>query len=208
MGLVNLLKKGATICAYIAAANQVAMPLLVTIGTPTVPSYMVTNTHRIEEHSTLPEDFDAIDYLNVASSLVHNDSHGDGDCSDYTIATYTVYMQLAELNGRRDLKSKIRTVTAHSVNIGHMWIEIERDGNFVPYESTAETPSLSIGDIKEYSAASLDERMQISSNPKTKDNVFFRSFRGSRLGYPTLKSLLFPGGVVRMMYEAPNSASE
>lgn len=98
--------------------------------------------------SLLPQKFRAIDYLNLANSIVHASSEKEWDCKDFSSATFDTYMELLK-KIRRDLKNKIRMCTALSGqksaegyvhSAGHIWLEVEVEGRMLSYETTQYTP--------------------------------------------------------------------
>ena len=151
----------------------------------------------LDSYVGLSQQYTALDYLNLASSIVHNDSEGKGECADYAVASYKAYQNLVRQNGRKDLKTKIRLCSSNYTfenrskrQVPHMFIEVkpEKDGSFIPYESVMETPQLDPFDTtntQKYSWDSLDERMKIGGEA----NRFTcaRTLSGTFLSYPTLR---------------------
>lgn len=202
MNLKGTIKKYAVLIGMIAIVNQCAFPICTPVKSlMKYESNLKTDHIKLVGYCNLPSDFGALDYLNLASSLVHNDAHGRGVCRDYVIETYNDYMALLEQNKRNDLKRKIRTATGPAKDASHMWLEIEIDKEFIPYESTSYTPKLKTSVVKYYSRISLDKRMELDGCAK-KEKAFFHSFRGKLLEYPTLRSFIYPGGLIRAVYEA------
>ncbi|MBI2045109.1 transglutaminase domain-containing protein [Candidatus Pacearchaeota archaeon] len=64
-----------------------------------------------------------------------------GDCSETSRFTYSNFIYLANSAKKPDLLNYVRlasgTVSSHSGGGGHMWIEILKDGVWIPYETTA-----------------------------------------------------------------------
>lgn len=183
----------------LAVVNQVLPPIVISVGDSIVyHSSLKVDKKSIERYKNLPEEFDALDYLNLASSIVHNKSKGNQKCLDYAFATYDVYRRLIKQNDRNDLRKKIRIVGGvpytGKMGEGHEWLEVEINKVFVPFEATNYTPTLGLDEIRSYSKQSLNEKRQIDCKPQ----ILTRSFRGSWFTYPTLKLFLYPGGLVRM----------
>lgn len=206
MSLVDVLE---TCCEWyillpvsLAVVNQVLPPIAISIGDSiTYPSSLKVDKKSIERYKNLPKEFDALDYLNLASSIVHNKCNGRGKCLDYAFATYDVGRRLIKQNSRNDLRKKIRLVGGVSYTgkmcEGHEWLEVKINKVFVPFEATNYTPTLGLDEIRSYSKQSINEKRQINCKPQ----IFTRSLRGSRFSYPTLKLLLYPGGAARMVIQ-------
>lgn len=203
MNLTGIIKKCVKYALFLGIINQCAYPVIGIVSylfVSRLPTQIRTNPEKIARYTNLPSEFDAVDYLYLASSLVHNESEYEGNCKDYVVETYNVYTDLLEQNKRRDLKKKIRSATGPAEDVPHIWIEIERKGEFIPYESMDYTPRLKINQIKDYSQITLNEKMQLNGDA-TQDKIFFRSFKGKRLGYPTFGAFIYPGGMARIIYK-------
>ena len=70
MDLGEVITYGATIAATAIAMNQIALPVLQTMSVPFFLSRIYTNLQRIEECVNLPDNFEAIDYLNLAMQII------------------------------------------------------------------------------------------------------------------------------------------
>jgi len=184
----------AIINQVIGAAVFSAVPL---INFSTIKTDQMAVITRI----VIPENFEPIDYLNLANSIVHNNSYGDGVCRDYAIETYHVYKELSALSGREEYKDDLRISTGFFGIDGHMWLEVKKDGEFIPYESTLYTPELKQSEVKDYSEKTLEEKVEISGNYDSFELKRTNSIPGSIVSYPTMGSLLYPGGFFRLLYD-------
>lgn len=203
---MKLPKKISRICTVVGAAlliNQVALPLGL-LCNPIYKSRIEAKSEIVNSYRNLPSYFDSLDYVNLANSIVNNDSTGKGDCKDYAIETYNTYQKLVAQNARDDLKDGIRMVLGIT-SMGHVWLEVEVDGEFKPYETTSDTIPLTTNpEIKQYSRHSLEEKMKIDGGEEKGVWIIGRSFNGSKIVYPTVRSLFYPGGAARMIYLGRN----
>src|SRR3989344_5822237 len=109
---------------------------------------------KYKEYHKINRNLDALDYLNISSSITHLEKEDYFVCKHYAPTTYDVYMDLIKLNKRYDLKDKIRLVYAlpKKRESGHVWIKINDNGKWKNYESTRYNSLYSTQEeIKEYS---------------------------------------------------------
>lgn len=152
-------------------------------------NFLKTDRKAILRYSNLPSDLNALDYLNLASSLVHNYSRGDGSCKEFAGATFQVYNILLKLNNRKDLLKDIRGCLGFDGECGHAFLEVRHKGKFVNYETTDYTPPLLVDKIKSYSQRSLFKKQKL--NLEENAQIFSKCINvpGTRLALfsPTLK---------------------
>ncbi len=168
------------------AINQIAGGILPSSLT-LYPSKIEIDDYQLVRFHSLSPTANAIEYLNAANSLVRSNSCKDCNCKDYALATFTTYSQLVEENGRDDLEDRIRLVNgvpSVSGKDAHLWLEVEQDGVFTPYESNNYSRNRSI----------------INDGIDKEGWIMARSFNGTRIFHPTLESFFYPGGLVRMLY--------
>lgn len=171
---------------------------------------------ELVKYTNLSGEYDVFDYLNLASSIVHNDSTGRGVCRDYASETYRTYLGLIRQNGRRDLKSSVRLgASSYTVEdgervlVGHAFIEARQDrGEFLFYESAKATPRLDPFNpeaVKEYTRMSFDKRLY--DEWRSRDLVDTRTIPGTQIFYPSLGLLgRFPvGGFLQILLEGIRS---
>jgi hypothetical protein len=74
-------------------------------------------------------------------------------------------MDLVKKNNRVDLLPKVRLAARYGgleTNLlGHVWIQLLEEGRWTGFETTDETPSLRVQDVKSYSKSSLEQRSRI-----------------------------------------------
>lgn len=180
-----------TVLALNQAAGAMVSAALLNSYTPQIKP----NSEKIKRDPYLSPNLDAWDYALMANSIVQRQSTGKWDCKDYAIVTKEVYLQLITENEREDLENKIRIVAnfpAVAGERGHVWLEVERDGKFTPFEA--------------YSYK--HDKSQINGNADKEDWIMARSFNGTRIFHPTLESFFYPGGLVRMLYLSQTVAKE
>ncbi len=184
--------------------------LLINQTFPPIGNFIAFNFHAniIKEIKTgesvlnrfreLPQNYGILDYLNMASSIVYNFSEGKGDCKDFTKSTYDICIALLEQNNREDLKKNLRMIVGFD-NLqepGHQGIEYKNneDEKYTFFETRNYTPVLKPSEVKDYSI--------ITQNRKSNgiEKIMAKSISGKRIFYPTLDSLLIPGGYVRIVY--------
>ncbi len=170
------------------AINQLAGGLL----TSTLSAYSPRVETRLEEflrYQSLSPNANALEYTNAANELVHAKASEGCDCKDYALATFITYSQLIEKDKRDDLEKKLRIVSAIpsvSEEAAHVWLEVEQNGEFTPYES--------------YSSSK--DRSQINGDLDKDGWIMARSFNGTRIFHPTVESFFYPGGFMRLVYLA------
>ncbi|MCX6710035.1 MAG: hypothetical protein NTV63_03740 [Candidatus Woesearchaeota archaeon] len=195
------IKKALCTIGAVAIINQVIGAAVFSIVPSINFSTIKTNERAIITRMVIPENFEPIDYLNLASSIVHNNSYGEGVCRDYAIETYHVYDELSALSGRAEYTDDLRLSTGFSGIYGHMWLEVKKDGEFIPYESTLYTPNLKQSDVKDYSEKTLEEKVEINDNYNSIELKKTNSIPGTMINYPTIGSFLYPGGFFRLLYD-------
>ncbi len=153
------------------------------------------NEEKLKPYDHLPRDFNSLDYLMVSSVLVHNQSEGEGDCKDFSNATFKVYQKLTEMNYRDDLTDQIRLVAGEMKDgMGHVQLEYKQDDKFIPFETTRGVLPIEINYIKDYSKwtdRNEDEGLEV---------VISKTIMGRRIFYPTLNSFYYPGGILKIAY--------
>ncbi len=144
------------------------------------------------KYTNLPKNFTSLDYLNVASSIIHEFYEGEGECKEYSILTYKTYLRLIKLNNRSELKKSVRIVAGkYFGEISHMALEIKDvDQKFYPYETTMHTPYLLPEDVKGYSLNTRDDRKYYITQ------LWIKTFPGTWIFRPTWNIALYPGGAI------------
>ncbi len=168
------------------ALNQLAGGLIESSLTFYHPKIKIESNELIRYHS-LPPTANALDYVDAANSLVRADAVENDDCKDYALATLNTYSQLVRENGRDDLEDKLRIVIgipSVSGEDGHLWLEVEQNGQFRPYESDTFSGKKTI----------------INGSIDKEGWIMARSFNGTRIFHPTFQSFFYPGGFARMVY--------
>jgi hypothetical protein len=159
---------------------------------------IVTNESTLNSFQGLPQNYTTLDYLNLASSIIYNFSEGKGDCKDFTKSTYDICISLIEQNNREDLRNNLRMVVGldSPSEPGHQGIEYKNgeSESYTFFETRAHTPVLTLSEVKDYST--------ITKGMKSRgiEKIMARSVKGKRIFYPTLDSLLIPGGLVAMCH--------
>ena len=197
-------KKRIKILLGCAIANQLLFPLglslaqSVYLNLPFNKVKIKSEQEHLNKFYSTDQSLDARDYLNLSNSVVNMYKSEEDVCKDMTDTTFDFYQTLIEANGRADLEDKIRIASGASEELGHMWLEIQEKETWVPYESFAYlgTPPLSLKIVKEYSQRTIKRK----ANLNLKIEADFRSFAGTQILYPTIHSLLYPGGFVRVVY--------
>lgn len=174
--------------------NQVIIPMALW-NYQSHPSHLKVEFDHIYSYRQLPNNYNALDYTNIANSLVHNYAEGEGVCEDYACATLEVYRSLIFLNKRKELKKKIR-LAAGLANFfwdteGHMILEVDNGNGFFPYETMFKIPVLDPKKVKEYNARKKIRPLTVTLG---------RSFAGMDLFYPTFSAFFYPGGILRAWY--------
>lgn len=196
MDLVKIIKYGLKITLGVAVLNQSGVAFshpLVLVVYKAFQKRINISEDLLQEYKKLPADYNALDYLNLAHSIVSNKSTGEGDCKDYSIATYETYLSLVNLNGRKDLTEKTRITAGIYEDLGHVMLEAKDSGTLKPYETTLYTPPLSVSEVKGYT------ELYKNSYVREIDIPFTRTTWGGSFFYPTLESFLYPGGIARII---------
>lgn len=202
MDLVKTIKEGLKIALGLAALNQGLVVISFPAGMLEYQLFsnkIVLDENKLKKYGRLPADFNVLDYLNLANSLVVSELQEKKlsekkDCEDDARATYGTYSSLIYLNNRTDLNEKVNIAAGITRNEGHVILEYEDFNKVVPYETTAYTPPLNIGEVKDYSKTSKSQKtkgIEIILTRSTKDGNFF---------YPTLESFYLPGGALRIAF--------
>ncbi len=180
----------------IAAAvfNQVGGALCPSLVMTFYESKIKPAPEEIGGYGRLSPDSTARDYVDLANLLVKataaekNPLH-EVDCKDYALATRDTYLVLIKEDQRGDLEEKIRVVAGippTASGFGHVWLEVEENNQFLPYEPDSASPNKS----------------RINGDIDKEGWTMTRSFNGSTLFHPTLESFFYPGGLARLMYNA------
>lgn len=163
-------------------------------------------TLSAKEYCNLPKKYSTLDYLNLASSIVHNNGVTEG-CKRYSNATYETYHRLIKQNGREDLRYNVNFIlcimNSNYGKVGHVKLEfIDINGDKAQYETTLPLQEISTY-VAKNDAKWLTRFSKNNYEYKTekKDLVLGRSVPNTRLGYPTLESLIYPGGFIRIYAE-------
>jgi len=172
--------------------NQVILPCAILNNHSIPTSRLKVDFEDIYRYRQLPKEYDALDYANIASSLVHNYAEGKGVCQDYACSMFEVYRSLIFLNKKKKLKNKIRLAMGLLNSFwdvdGHMILEIDNGNGFFPYETMFKTPILDPERVKEYDSSQKINPLAVT---------FGHSFAGTNIIYPALWSLFYPGGFLR-----------
>ncbi|MBU0470950.1 MAG: hypothetical protein KKA62_03460 [Nanoarchaeota archaeon] len=189
-------KKALKISLLALGINQAAL----VVGLPTSLTFysnilvrLKVDDEKLKPYNHLPKDLNTLDYLIISTSIVHHLAKGEGDCKDYSNATFDVYEKLTNINGRTELKNKVRFAAGQmKEGVGHLQLEFEDFGKFIPFEATSNGWPLSISYIKYFSELARE-------NPDEGLNtVVSRSLPGHKWFYPSAKSYYYPGGLVVM----------
>jgi hypothetical protein len=175
---------------------QGTVPLYLQHEINTFKPRVEVNCQEIKKRNNLPKYLSARDYVNLASSIVHNTPHGLCQCIDYSKCIFDTYQDLARENNRSDLEKSIRIAFGTDLEFArpyHIWIDIEESGEFVPYESTNETPHLETDKIMAYSITSLEEKSNLDIN-KINMKRFLVSSPGEQNLHPTIELYLSKEG--------------
>lgn len=176
------------------------------------PSRRKLKDNALDGYVGLSPEFGALDYLNLASAVVHNHTAvRKGFCWDFAAATFEAYQQLVRRNGRPDISRKLRKAITMFTNgdsrkefVSHMFLEVKLSDStgFVSYESTDETPDLNPYDaeaVMVYSTESLPEKMII--NGDARDYVNARTIPGTVIAVPSRRAFTeMPLGSVQLFY--------
>ncbi len=170
-------------------------------------------TEALNACTGLPPEYTALDYLSLASSLVHNDSTDKGRCWDYASATYSTYNWLVRRNRRKDLERCVRMNYAHhtvedgkKTLVGHTFLEARqtRGGSFTHYNPGSETPPLDPHNpeqVKAYTHSSLPRKSE--DTWKSSGYAITRTVPGTLIHYPTPRNFtVFPLGAAQLFAEA------
>lgn len=176
------IKKLARKFLFFGLVNYLIYPLLFPI-TSTIFSSFSQDPEKINLESLEDKkgqeytSFTALDYLNLAKSLAHENSNPEDDCKSRVVATFNVYKQLVEDDGRKELSDNIRFAAGINYEAGHWWLEYREE------------------DKRDWEGY---ETMNFSKFAKgySKD---FNSFPGKKIFYPT-KSSLKKGGIIEILY--------
>lgn len=211
---LSKIKKGTKIVFCAATINQISSALIFSI-TPMIDKQFFykskINKPKLERYNNLPLDFNTLDYLNISNSIIteelslKNELSKDedlpkNDCKEVNNDTFETYQYLILLNNRPDLRNKIRIAAGLlgdlNANDAHVLIEFKHSKGFESYDTVAYTPPLSLNQVKNYSLESKHKK-----NRKLKITLS-RSITGSDFYYPTLDSLLYPGGGLKAIYDS------
>lgn len=186
---------GIGLCAM-GFTNQILFPLFVSIfENISMNQYgrSLIDQDRLKSIPPLSTGLDALDYLNVAASLIFEQRYQEALCCDFACAAFHNYLALAERNNRNDLQSRVRfavgLVPPH--NIGHMQLEFKDGNGYIPFQPSVHTPEIAIEKVKRYSNRTRKEKTE-----QWLERTLCRSFPGTRLLYPTLESFAIWGGAV------------
>lgn len=179
--------------------NQAALPI---VGLPIWSTYEPTiksDKNKVESYrNNIPQNFIALDYLNLSSMIVHHYSGGSGVCRDFSKEIFNTYKKLIKENNRKDLEDNIRLsagLRAYSLKTkGHQWIEIKHQGKWITYEATSLTPELGIEQIKKYSKNTLEQKMDLVGND-SKIVKIVQTFNGTAIFYPKVEAFI-NGGLI------------
>jgi hypothetical protein len=108
--------------AILLFLNQIAYPAARVLY-DTWPSTLLGGPYA--ERPTLPADAPPLDCLFLASSLVHQEAKGEGNCRDYVYATFRTYMAFAA--GRPDRERSLRMAASYEggIAMSHTWLEMQ-----------------------------------------------------------------------------------
>jgi guanylate kinase len=111
----------------------------------------------------VPNNFTALDYLNLSRAITHEKVKGKINCKDYSFATYDIYRNLLKNNNKNEFRKYVRLVIGEvqgpDQEVGnHVWLEIKlEDGKFHQYETTLnDSYSTLTKDIKKYEKENID----------------------------------------------------
>ena len=222
MELTDIIKTGMTYAPYIASGiviNQIAVPLMDVLGN----IYMfeprlskIKGDINFNDYSNLPKSFNAFDYAVLANSISHwklevkgnkkNYSKQPGDCKSYPIQTFIAYQKLADINNRKDIKNKIKRKSADDKYLGHNFLEVKHNSEWIPFEAVSPIP-LNPNQLLEYAEeeGSLNDFLSFKKRlylDKESHTITSSSAPGKILNKPTLDSLFIKGGLLGELYRA------
>ncbi|MBU2589980.1 MAG: hypothetical protein KKA65_02710 [Nanoarchaeota archaeon] len=204
------LKKIGITLAVIAGLNQIALPLMITPVHNLLPKNNIS-LEEVKNHKyPLKKDMSRIEFLCMASSLVHKaksqeETWRNSVCEDYARATAEMYQYLIKEAGREDLVDKVtyvggEIITPEDKLMGHAWLEVEMENEEIKlFESTNYTFYPSNSGNMEWVNFSCNENTE-HFNPRWKLNYIWERGTSSGFVYPTLESFIIPGGIIRLGY--------
>ena len=148
----------------------------------------------------------AREYLVYASSLVWQYGALSGkndDCIYFPDAMSELYQQLIALHGRKDLEEEVRfaaTPRKGNGGEGHIWLEIQEAGQWIPFETLDPTDQLAPEEVQMYSEKTKKEKARLES--ARTETAEFVSLPGTDIFVPTLVPFFYPGGLLRVSYRA------
>jgi len=189
---------------FAAAINQVS-PTVTGLATNVIKKDNISLVEEKKKEHFVSKDFSQVEFLCVAHSAMNNaienvETWRDPVCEDTARATKSMYDFLVKKAGREELVDKVRLVFGeiemNKKDYLHVWLEIEMpSGNKRYFESTEYTPHIGSKEGLEFFC---DTSAHIF-NPDWKEVYVIAKQSGSVI-YPTLDSLLLPGGAIRFIY--------
>jgi len=169
------IKKTGKFIVYGAIINQLLLPFCQTMASNLIGITENKRELKTEEIVDLREirrkfgNLGIDSYLQMANNYSRKNKKDGEDCKYSSNSTFDYFQEIVEKDGRKDLFDKIRLCSGLNSKAGHMWIEYNRDVEWIPYEA--------VNGISGKINLNFDKEKDCQSIPGTK--VF----------YPTLNSL-------------------
>jgi len=142
---------------------------------------------EVENLDSVSKDLTARDYLNLSNGLAHEYRESGHVCRQIANATLSVYNGLVKKNDRPELSKQVRMASGMGTSdVGHVWLEVYENDQWVPYETTLSTPILTAYEVPAYSEVNKTHRT-ILAGDYTSDKAEYRAFPGTQVFVPTKK---------------------
>jgi len=140
---------------------------------------------EVEYLDSVSKDLTARDYLNLSNGLAHEYRESGHVCRQIANATLSVYQTLIDESDRPELSNQVRMASGMGTrDVGHVWLEINENNEWVPYETTLLTPVLSANEVQSYSETNKTVRSNLASD-FTVDSAEYRALPGTQVFVPT-----------------------
>lgn len=177
--------------------NQAAYPISQSIAANNRfanDSREVIQTGRFDSDCLAPyNNLRAIDYLNLAHKYAIAHSNESHLCRHLAESTFDTFMKIIDVANRPDLKESIKI----AANNKHMWVKYEHKGEWNDFESVNRNcVAGDIGSLRDFSDENIETRKVLAGGEQYAHST---TAAGTKDFYPTQQSVLFPGGLLRLM---------
>ena len=192
----NFLKKMGKFVVYGVLINQLSLPIIQSASMSVAPIVIRKNNTNLEEIGEVKnlEDykyFNSLDYLNLANFLANQTQEEGDDCKNFSYSTFDNYQRIVNEDKRKDLSDKIRLAAGYDLKGGHIWIEYQDKGDWLPYEATKTTTIEDIKNMKMHSKLNTHRRLKF-------DEKDIQSIKGTKMFYPVPEGFFRGYGLIEV----------